>query len=166
VKFNTAIATMMKFLNEWERYPAKEPARFDKFNKDRTSQVNRDRRRLSIDHAKQFLQLLAPLAPFITEEIWHEVFGEKQSIHLSSWPKMEEKVTEEEVTIPIQVNGKLRATIKMSKTNLSATAVTNRSLEEEKVKKYLKGKKYKIIYVPGKILNFVTTPRITPTRCK
>ncbi len=132
VKFNTAIAAMMEFINDWEN------------------------RALSEEDAKRFLQILAPFTPFITEEIWHEVFGQKESIHLSNWPKVKGKIIEEEVVIPVQVNGKLRATIKVSIDDLSKTAVVNRSLKEEKVKKYLAGKKYRVIYVSGKILNFVT----------
>ncbi|MBI5122431.1 leucine--tRNA ligase [Candidatus Roizmanbacteria bacterium] len=131
VKFNTSIAVMMEFINEWEN------------------------KTLSKENAKKFLQILAPFAPFLTEEIWHEVFGEKTSIHLSTWPKVEGEIVEEEIILPVQVNGKLRATIKLSNNNLSETAVVNRSLKEERVKKYIEGKEYKIIYVSGKIINFI-----------
>ena len=134
-KFNTAVAAMMEFLNEWEN------------------------NYLSNDNAKKFLQILAPFAPFTTEEIWHEVFGEKESIHLSAWPKAEETaVSEEEITIPVQVNGKVRAVIKVqnSKSKIQSD-VEKQAMQDEKVKKYVEGKKYKAIYVPGKILNFVLT---------
>jgi leucyl-tRNA synthetase len=190
VKFNTAIAAMMEFINAWEETSTEKPPRLDKNNlpgtrknlrgltsfikiktskvnvglNDRTSQVNGDKRQLSVGHAKQFLQLLAPLAPFVTEQIWREVFKEQNSIHLSLWPKAEGKIVDEEIVIPVQVNGKLRATISVVSNQLSVKSVTEKVLKQEKVKKYLAGKKYKIIYVPGKILNFVTTPRITPTR--
>ncbi|MGB9883155.1 MAG: leucine--tRNA ligase, partial [Microgenomates group bacterium] len=91
-KFNTAIASMMEFVNAWE----------EKMTKSQTqNQV------LSTENAKKFLQILAPFAPFMTEEIWREVFEEKTSIHLSSWPKAQE-VEDEEVVIPVQVDGKLR----------------------------------------------------------
>jgi len=91
----------------------------------------------------------------MTEEIWREVFGEKQSIHLSSWPKTE-IIEEEEVVIPIQVNGKLRVTIKVKTSNLkSQNEIEKLALKEEKIKKYLEGKKYRFIYVKGKVGNFV-----------
>ncbi len=141
VKFNTAIAAMMEFLNEWEQ------------------SQNTKHVALNTNQAKDFLKILAPLAPFTTEEIWYEVFGEKESIHLSAWPKAE--AVEEiagEMMIPVQINGKLRATIKVQSSNAKVQSnVEKQALNEEKVKKYLEGKKYKTIYVPGKILNFVLT---------
>lgn len=163
VKFNTAIAAMMEFLNEWEEIDVEARYHVSRFNRNTPPQINGSLKSakqvsspLNIENAKRFLQILAPFAPFITEEIWHEVFGEKQSIHLSTWPKVEGKIVEEEIVIPVQVNGKLRATVTVPAANLSETAVVDRSLEEERVKKYLQGKKYKVIYVEGKILNFVT----------
>ncbi len=132
IKMNTAIAAMMEFLNAWE-----------------SSKLG-----LSKENAKKFLQILAPFAPFITEEIWRNIFSEKQSIHLSSWPKAE-VVTDEIITIPVQVNGKLRDTLRVSSHELLQEVVVKKALESEKVKKYLEGKKYKVIYVPGKIINFI-----------
>ncbi len=134
LKFNTAISSMMEFLNDWDRQGAA----------------------LSKDEAKKFLQILAPFAPFITEEIWQEVIGERSSIHLSSWPKVEAKaLIEEEVTLPVQVNGRLRGTITLSTTDLSKETAVKKALAEEKIKKYLAGKKYQEVYIEGKILNFV-----------
>jgi Leucyl-tRNA synthetase len=137
IKFNTAIAAMMEFVNEWEKA------------------LNVKHSTLNVNEAKKFLQILAPFAPFLTEEIWREIFGEKESIHLSSWPKAE-VVEDEEVVIPIQVNGKLRGTIKIKTSNLkSQNEIEKLALKDEKVKKYLEGKKYKFIYVEGKVGNFV-----------
>lgn len=134
VKFNTSIAAMMEFLNDWER----------------------NIHGLSKSNAKKFLQIISPFAPFLTEEIWHNIFGEKQSIHLSSWPKVENELAEEEVIIPIQVNGKLRSTLKI-KVALSKNQkeVEKLVLSDEKIKKYVLGKPKKTIYVPGKIINFI-----------
>jgi len=137
IKMNTAIAAMMEFLNDWE------------------AAYNIKHETLNIKNAKKFLQILAPFAPFITEEIWHSVFGEKQSIHLSSWPKVEEKIVEEEIIIPVQVNGKLRDTLRVSSHELSKEIVEKKALKSEKVKKYLQGKKFKVVYVSGKIINFI-----------
>jgi len=130
---------MMEFINEWER------------------SSNIKHQTLSKEDAKKFLQILAPFAPFTTEEIWHEVFGEKESIHLSQWPKVEtEVVVDEEITIPVQVNGKLRATIKVKHETCNVEREIEKvALENERVRKYLEGKKYKAIYVKGKILNLV-----------
>lgn len=133
VKFNTSIASMMEFLNEWERNP----------------------QGLSKENTKNFLQILAPFAPFMTEEIWRNVFGEKTSIHLSTWPKVEGEIVEEEIIIPIQVNGKLRSTLRVSRHETSKDMVEKKAFEDEKVKKYVEGKNYKVIYVPGKIINFI-----------
>jgi len=137
IKFNTAIAAMMEFVNEWEKA------------------LNVKHSTLNVNEAKKFLQILAPFAPFLTEEIWREVFGEKTSIHLSSWPKAE-VVEDEEVVIPIQVNGKLRGTIKVKiKEAKDKSFIEQEALKDEKIKKYLEGKKYKFIYVEGKVVNFV-----------
>ena len=138
VKFNTSIAAMMGFINEWEACT--------------TGPVVRG---LSSENAKKFLQILAPFAPFMTEEIWRNVFGERESIHLSSWPKVEGEIVEEEIIIPIQVNGKLRSTLRVSMHEISKDLVEKKAFEDEKVKKYLIGKPKKIIYVPGKIINLI-----------
>lgn len=133
VKFNTAVAAMMEFLNEWEKGS------------------------LSVEDAKKFLKILAPFAPFITEEIWKTVFKEKNSIHLSNWPKIsEERIEEQELRIPIQVNGKLRAVLIVPTNQLKQEAIVKKALQNEKVKAHIEGKKYKAIYRKGKILNFVT----------
>ncbi len=144
IKFNTAIAAMMEFLNEWEHCQA--PVL--------TASVTKG---LSRQSAKQFLQILAPFAPFITEEIWHTVFGEKESIHLSKWPDVKkEEIADEEIVIPIQINGKLRETIIIqSSESRIQNYVVGQALKSEKIKKYLEGKKYQVIYVPKKIINFI-----------
>ncbi len=138
LKFNTSIASMMEFLNEYENNP----------------------QGLSRENAKKFLQILAPFAPFLTEEIWRGVFGEKTSIHLSSWPKVEGEIVEEEIILPVQINGKLRDTIKIQRSLLrqgfgGQVNIEKLVLKSEKIKKYIIGKPKKIIYVPGKIINFI-----------
>ncbi|KKP28148.1 MAG: Leucine-tRNA ligase, partial [Parcubacteria group bacterium GW2011_GWA2_31_28] len=95
-----------------------------------------------------------PFAPFMTEEIWRNVFGEKESIHLSTWPKVEGEIVEEELIIPIQVNGKLRSTLRVSR-HETEDMIKKKALEDEKIKKYITEKPEKIIYVPGKIINFI-----------
>lgn len=134
VKFNTSIAAMMEFLNDWEKNPTG----------------------LSIDDAKKFLQILAPFAPFLTEEIWMNVLGEKESIHFSNWPEVKEELADEEIIIPVQVNGKLRDAIKIQKSKTkNQKDIEKIALTSEKLNKYIKGKTYRVIYVPGKIINFI-----------
>ena len=130
-KFNTSVATMMEFLNYWEK-----------------SSLGRE-------NAKKFLQILAPFAPFMTEEIWRSVFGEKTSIHLAAWPEVDQKaILAHNLNIPVQINGKVRAVLSI-KAPTSEDTVVKKALENEKVKEYLGGKKYKAIYIPNKILNLV-----------
>ena len=134
VKFNTSVSTMMEFINAWERPNVK----------------------LSKENTSAFLRVLAPFAPFVAEEIWQGALGHKDSIHLSDWPKaLKQKVEKTEIKIPVQVNGKLRGLL-VSSSEASQENVVKKVLEIESVKKYLEGKKYKVIYKPGKILNFVT----------
>ncbi len=161
VKFNTSIAGMMGFLNSWQKnvepvseQPQKIPhATFFGAPRSSTSTFSP---KLHKENAKKFLQILAPFAPFITEEIWRMVFGEKTSIHLSRWPEVDTSVLkEEEVVIPVQLNGKLRTTITISSSCLSKDTVVKKAVENKKIKKYIEGKKYKVIYVAGKVLNFV-----------
>jgi len=150
---------MMEFLNAWEGSTKHETqsTKHETLNiKNETQSIKH--KTLSVEHAKEFLQILAPFAPFMTEEIWRNVFGEKESIHLSSWPRVDEKsLVEEEIKIPVQVNGKVRAVIVVQADDIIENTVVNKAIENEKVKKYLEGKKYKTIYVKGKILNFVLT---------
>lgn len=133
IKFNTSIASMMGFLNYWEKNP----------------------KGLTQENAKKFLQILSPFAPFLTEELWHEIFGEKSSIHISTWPKVTEEIVEEEIIIPVQINGKLRETLKLNSSDLSQDVVVKQALKMEKIKKYTEGKENKIIYIKGKILNII-----------
>ncbi len=162
-KFNTAIAAMMEFVNDWEasikyqNYKSKvknNDKRIKQYNSNTHDEAEINT--LSVKNAKAFLQILAPFAPFITEEIWRNVLGEKESIHLSSWPQFEAKaLLEEKVRIPVQVNGRLRAVIIVLASELSKEAVVQKALTEERVKKYIGEKEYKEVYIPGKILNFV-----------
>ena len=159
IKMNTAIAAMMEFLNEWETVQSKKSKIKSQNLSSKVKSNNETMEQwdnvLSVEHAKMFLQILAPFAPFITEEIWKNVFSEKTSIHLSAWPKVKEEIIEEEIIIPVQVNGKLRSTLRVSRHEISKDMVVNKALEDKQVKKYLEGKNYKIIYVPGKIMNFI-----------
>ena len=130
-KFNTAIAAMMEFLNEVDD-------------------------NISLKDAKVFLKILSPFAPFMTEEIWRSQLGGKESIHTVSWPKVDESALQKStVTIPIQVNGKLRGSIDISVDD-SQEQVIQKALTIQKVQQYVADNSYKkAMYVPGKILNFI-----------
>lgn len=112
-----------------------------------------------------YLKLLAPFAPHMTEELWQKFHSNKQqvtsnkfeSIHTSVWPTYDEKYLHEDmVTIAIQVNGKLRGTIRVSTAEKDNKAkLESMAREDEHVTKFFTGEIKKVILIPGKILNFV-----------
>ena len=131
-KFNTAISQLMIFANELEK-----------------------EKRIQKSIFEDFLKLLSPFAPHITEEIWQKL-GHKKSIFLNSWPRYNEKlIKEEKITLVIQVNGKVRDKIEVE-TSISKEKAKEIALSREKIKKWIKGKEIKkIIFVPGKLINIV-----------
>jgi len=136
-KFNTAIAALMEFLNAYEEA------------------YNAQRATLNVYEAKKFVQIIAPFAPFVSEKIWRDVFNEKSSIHLSKWPvQTEVDIQETTVEVPVQVNGKFRGIIIVP---LAATKEETEqiALKSEAIAKYITGNTYKLIYVKGRICNFV-----------
>jgi len=164
IKMNTSIAAMMEFLNDWESLQNQRSNIKDQNDTSKIKNNNETMKQfnnvLSVEHAKMFLQILAPFAPFMTEEIWRNVFKENVSIHLSAWPKIEGEIIEEEIVLPVQINGKLRDTIIVQRSLLRQGSggqanIEKLALESEKVKKYITGKPKKIIYVEGKIINFI-----------
>ncbi len=130
--FNTAVSSMMICLNEMEKAEAIADADF-----------------------KKFLQLLAPFAPHVAEELWHEL-GEKKSIHLSGWPKYDpNKLVSDTMTIVIQVNSKVRDHLTVA-ADASQKEIEEFARASEKVQAFLGGSEPKrVIYVPGKLINFV-----------
>ena len=139
-KFNTAIAAMMEFLNEWEKGTVG----------------------LSSDEAKKFLIILSPFAPFLAEKLWRDIYKESKSVCISSWPEVKsEDLVALNINLPVQVNGKVRVVIAIS-SKASKEEIETRALQEAKIKEFLGGKPYKVIYVPGKILNFVQKATLEP----
>lgn len=131
-KFNTAIAAMMICLNVLEK----------------ESSINKD-------DLKKFIQILAPFAPHMSEEIW-ALLGEEESIHLSDWPVYDPtKLVSNEMTIAIQVNGKVRAEIIVERSS-SKEKIEEQAIGLERIQEFLKGQHpKKIIYVPGRLVNIV-----------
>ncbi|MEJ0090913.1 MAG: leucine--tRNA ligase [Limisphaerales bacterium] len=137
MRFNTAISAMMVFINEaitWQTKP--------------------------LPVMKTFLQLLAPFAPHLAEELWarlHSTFGQTApSLGYAPWPKFDATLLVESVIeIPVQVNGKLRDVIKVS-VNATVAELEALALANEKAKPYHEGKTIKkIIVVPKKLVNIV-----------
>ncbi|EXF27033.1 hypothetical protein BA93_02775 [Finegoldia magna ALB8] len=99
--------------------------------------------------------LLNPVCPHITEEIWQRM-GYEGYVHESSWPEYDEsKTILDVIELPIQVNGKLRATVEINR-EASEDEVYEKAVKDDVVAKYLEGKNVvKKIYVKGRIFNII-----------
>lgn len=107
---------------------------------------------------ESLVQILAPFAPHLSEEMWVEVLGKPFSVHTSNWPSYnKEAATSDHVTIAIQVNGKLRGQIELNRADLSdKVKVINKAKNEPNVKNWIEANEVKKeIYIEGKIVNFV-----------
>jgi leucyl-tRNA synthetase len=101
------------------------------------------------------LKILAPFAPHLTEEIWHDL-GEEESIHLSEWPKYDEsKIKDEKVKIVIQINGKLRDEIEIEAGTNEEEIKTIVLAREKVIEKIAGAEVKKFIYIEGKLANIV-----------
>ncbi|MBU4016739.1 leucine--tRNA ligase, partial [Patescibacteria group bacterium] len=164
LRYNTAIAKLMSYYN----FLVKQES-------------------VSTEEASVYLRLLAPFAPYLTEELWqnrrkiedvrlkkniNKIFS---SIHLEAWPNFDPQfIQEDTVTIAVQVNGKMREMIKCQMSNVPTSSpfakvsaglrgaskdqkyVEEMAKKSGKVSKYLEGRKiFKVIYVQGKVINFV-----------
>ncbi len=145
--YNTAIASLMEFVN---------------LLKDKAEKNQKIKSKIKCaewDEAIKILaQLIAPFAPHLAEEVWVNILNQKFSIHTSSWPSFDlDLIREKYIDIVIQVNGKVRSQIKIDAKDLdNKKEVEEKSEKDEKVSKWLKGKKIKkVIYVSGKVINFV-----------
>jgi leucyl-tRNA synthetase len=107
------------------------------------------------DVQRNLILLLAPFAPYLAHELW-EMTGQKGSLLKAAWPKYDAVLAkEEEIEIPVQINGKLRSKLVVP-ADASESAVIERALADEMVKAAVAGKQIvKKIYVPGKLLNLV-----------
>lgn len=132
IRFNTAISQLMILVNHLSRCE-----------------------RVHVDTAKALVQMLAPLAPHMAEELW-ERLGEKPSVCDAGWPEFDESLlVEDKVQIGFLVNGKPRGEGIVAK-DANQDAVLEVARSNDKVKAHIEGKTIrKVIYVPGKILNLV-----------
>jgi leucyl-tRNA synthetase len=137
-KYNTALAQIMIFVNSLCEQAEKE-------------------KKVAKEDIEALTLLLAPFAPHLTEEIWREVLGKGSSIHTASWPKWDEEATKEEnVTIVVQVNGKVRGQISVpSEQSRDQNKVEKLARGDTLVSKWLSSEPKKTIFIPGKLLNFV-----------
>ena len=133
-KFNTAVSQMMIFLNTVEK---------DGVGKRQW---------------EAFLQLLAPFAPHVTDELWERV-GHDESIHTASWPAYDAtKAVSSTSVVAVQINGKVRGTISLALDTPQEVAV-GLAQADAKIAVWLKtGTVRKTLYVPGRVLNFVIDP--------
>ncbi|MEA4812671.1 MAG: leucine--tRNA ligase [Anaerolineaceae bacterium] len=138
-EFNTIISGLMELLNEMAR--AKNGGAFG------TPEWN--------ECVDIYLRMLAPVCPHITEELWSRL-GKPYSIHVQPWPKVDEEAArDEEITLIVQVNGKLRDRIMVSP-EISQAEMQAKALSSEAVIAELSGREpKKVIVVPGKLVNIV-----------
>jgi leucyl-tRNA synthetase len=139
-KYNTSIAAMMKLTNDLYELKAKD------MYADRANWLFA---------LESLVALVAPFAPHISEELWH-LLGNESSVHRDSWPKWDDKyLVSDTLTIVVQVNGKLRATVELA-ANTPEEDIKKSALDAENVAKYLDGKEpLKVIYIPKKLVNIV-----------
>lgn len=131
-KFNTAISKMMVLVNHWDKQES-----------------------ISKSEYALLLQLLAPFAPHMTDELWSDL-GNSESIHTTNWPMFDAtKVVDDMVTLGIQVNGKVRAEITIQKDSQEEEVKAKVILIPE-IQKWIEGKEIKkFIYIQGKIISVV-----------
>ena len=132
LRFNTAIAQMMIFVNEVYKAP-----------------------NVPQEYLENFLKLLNPFAPHLTEELW-EFLGHQGTIAYEPWPTYDEaKTIHDEVTIIVQVNGKLRDRLIVAR-DTDAKELENLALSNERIQGFFKGMTVqKVIVVPNKLVNIV-----------
>ncbi|EMC58092.1 leucyl-tRNA synthetase [Streptococcus mutans M230] len=133
MRFNTAISQLMIFVNA----------------------ANKEEQ-LFLDYAKGFIQLLAPFAPHLAEELWQFLTQSGQSITYVAWPSYDEsKLVEDEIEIVLQIKGKVRAKVVVSKDS-SREDLEKIALANDKIQAEVAGKDIvKVIAVPNKLVNIV-----------
>lgn len=136
MKFNTVVSFLMEFSNSWN-----------------------DEGNLSKEDAESFVRLMAPLTPHFSEEVWINVLKNKSSVHQTTWPSFNEKfLIQENITVVIQVNGKLRGQVMIDIGDKDdKEKVIDKVKKDKRITNYIKDNKVKeVFFVPGKVINFVT----------
>jgi len=134
LSFNTAIAALMELLNGL-RAGGRVP---------------------TVDEVRPLVVMLGPIAPHLAEELWEGLGGEPSLFDHAAWPSFDPaKIRTDEVELPVQVNGKLRATVSVAR-GAPEDAVRAAALEDEGVRRHVgEGTVVKVVYVPDRLLNLV-----------
>ena len=140
-EFNTIISSLMELLNAM--YAAREQGAAGTPAWDEAVDI--------------YLRMMAPVAPHIAEELWTEKLGKPYSVHTQPWPEVDEEAAkEEQITLVVQVNGKVRARITVP-AGISQEDARQAALQTEAVQRFLNDKPpRKVIVVPGRLVNIVT----------
>jgi leucyl-tRNA synthetase len=132
LSYNTAIASMMEYMNT----------------------VRKGDRVPQIEEVRPLIQLVAPYAPHIAEELW-EKLGSKTSVMDGGWPVFDAALAREDtIQLAVQVNGKLRGTISVSR-DITQDAALAAAMAEPQVAKFVTSTPKKVVFVPGRLLNLV-----------
>ncbi|HEY9569687.1 MAG TPA: class I tRNA ligase family protein, partial [Metalysinibacillus sp.] len=129
---NTAISQLMVFVNEANKVD-----------------------RIPTKYAEGIVLLLSPIAPHIAEEIWQQL-GHSETLTYAAWPTFDEaKLEDNEIEMVVQINGKVRAKLKVAK-DITKDELEKVALADEKVQEQMAGKALiKLIAIPGKLVNIV-----------
>ena len=147
-RFNTAIAAMMEFNNHLIRV------------KDAFTGPSSGNEQTAIwqESVRALLLMMAPVFPHISEELWQRLAAgaETASIHLQEWPQADpQKAKEDEITVVVQVNGRVRDKLSVASNTASADLET-KALASNNVQRWTDGKQIrKVVVVPDKLVNIV-----------
>lgn len=147
MKFNTAIAVLMELVNAWQELAQVAP------------QTGFSRPELEM-----VVKMVAPLAPFMAEELWQQL-GNEFSVHQQSWPEFDQQLAQaQQVILPVQVNGKLRGELavayEVAHDSKQSEQIIAQAKELTGVKPWLaQAQVVKEIFIPGKIISLVVKPQ-------
>ncbi|MCD6588873.1 MAG: leucine--tRNA ligase [Candidatus Fermentibacteraceae bacterium] len=139
-QFNTGVAAMMEFLN------------FLSVNRGKASSAKGTWRKVQ----KDFLAVLAPVAPFVSEELWHVLGFPGETVHTEPWPQWSSQdLVKNSVEIVVQIKGKIRDRISVP-AGASKQQIEEIALGRDKIKEYLNGAvPRRVIVVPGRLVNII-----------
>lgn len=137
LSFNTAIAALMEYVNELYKF------KVEGFSDE-----------VWHDALTALVQMVAPFAPHMADELWQQLGGEGL-VQNATWPEWDEDLTvEDTITIAVQVNGKLRGEVSVGK-DTDPEEIKAKALAHENVAKFVTGEPKKVIYVPGRLVSIV-----------
>jgi leucyl-tRNA synthetase len=139
-QFNTIVSSLMELLNFM--FHAREQGAYN------TEAWN--------EAVDIYLRMMAPVVPHIAEELWVEVLGKPYSIHTQSWPEVDKKALQVDmITLPVQVNGKLRDRIQVP-VGVHEDDAKDTAINSPGAQKFIEGKQIrKVIYISGRLVNIV-----------